>query len=56
MTGERRTLSENMLIEQGTNAGRSSQPSYFEPTLEDLAASKTIINFLKQNDYKVDIV
>ena len=56
MTSERRTLWDNMLREEAMRASRSPEPSYFEPTLEDLATSKTIINFLRKNGYKVDIV
>lgn len=51
-----RTLSENMIIEEGERVSRLRQPLYFDPKeLERLATSKTIINFLQRNGYKVDI-
>lgn len=51
-----RTLSESMLFEEASKVRGSTQPSYLnQEELERLATSKTIINFLERNGYKVDI-
>jgi len=56
MVGERRTFSENMLIEEVSKVRRLDQPLYFDPKeLERLATSKTIINYLIKNGYKIDL-